>query len=204
MKKYHQALIVIYILFSSCAIKPSSYIFPTKEKMVFSWKFKFEETDEMKSGIYNSFFQSYRLNNVSIYYVVDEEDLARGNSAFASADYFLNSAMIFRNDSVLLAPFGDLGDIKQLQPGDFKFVIPKHVNSSDTIKIVHEEKTILLFGFNKTKLKLNKVSLKNCLNIKVQEKWEGGNCYQGEVWLHKKYGLVKWMRVTGRVEERKL
>src|SRR5688572_25657112 len=173
MGSFNRIPVLLSILFSSCAFKPSSYLFPTEEKMVFTWQFETYGSGKMLSGTYNVFFQSFSLNEVNIYYVVNENSL--GSSAWIDSDYFLNSAMIFRNDSILLAPYRTFDDIKQLQITDFKFIIPKHINSNDTIRIVNGEKSILLFGFNKANLDLNKLSLKKCLNIKVLEKWEKGN-----------------------------
>jgi len=47
--------------------------------------------------------------------------------------------------------------------------------------------------------------LADCLKIKITEDYKGLKKPEyGYVWLHKNYGIVKWIRVTNRVEIRNL
>jgi len=60
----------------------------------------------------------------------------------------------------------------------------------------------LLYDFKRQFLKIGNKHLKNCLTFTVEERWPLTSA-SGKVWLHKNYGIVKWIRVTGRIEEMK-
>jgi hypothetical protein len=139
--------------------------------------------------LYNDF-----ANN-NIYYLEET-----GDTMSPGPNHFLFSAFACIKNELALAPFYSKRELRNLNPESFSNYIPATVNSSDTLRLKDEERTTLLYGFKMVDLEIaghpEKIS---CLKIEQMDLWPKKN-YHGEVWISKEYGIVKWIRVTGRTE----
>lgn len=113
--------------------------------------------------------------------------------------HFLHAAMIYRNDSVLVAP-GLEKDTASIQLRDFTFVIPPRIHKNDSVVLVSGRKKLVLQDFRFERLTIGNKHL-HCLKISITESWPGIN-YYGTVGLNRNYGVVKWIRTTGRIDTR--
>ena len=120
-------------------------------------------------------------------------------------NYFpiLYSAMIFENGKVFFAPALRVNDLSKLKFADFKYVIPTTIKGTDTITVTDRKKRTILYDFRLATLTINGKKYKNCLNLKIFESWPDEKDYS-TVWLNKKYGILKWIRPTGRIDTREL
>ena len=147
-------------------------------------------------------YKTITIEGYKVYYAIETADTLK-KEAIIGSSHFLSSALIFKNDSVLLAPVFRLAELHKLKFYDFKYYIPPFVKTKDTITIIDGKKKMLLYNFKKATLLLNGKEYKDCLNIKIIEHWPDAT-YSAMVWLSKKYGVLKWIRTTRRVETRDL
>lgn len=152
-------------------------------------------------------YKSIRIDGKIAYYIIDTNDINKKDPSIGPK-HFLSSAMIFSQDSILLAPIYKKSDLLTLNFKDFDYAIYSVIKKKDTLRfkdktLPQADKQFLLYDFRKEKISINEKKIKNCLYISIAERWPD-TTYFGKVWLHKKYGVVKWIRITGRIEEIKL
>ncbi|THU38187.1 hypothetical protein FAM09_16025 [Niastella caeni] len=147
-------------------------------------------------------YKKFIVENEAAYCIVRTND---SNYQYSEPANFLGSAILFRNDSILLAPLGWLKPIDSLTLKDFRYAIPPVMKLTDSVFISLNDRDIVLSDFQYDTLTINGTRLDNCLKIKTTENYIGyfGPLY-GAVWLSKAYGIVKWIRATERTEIRDL
>ena len=147
-------------------------------------------------------FKKFIVENEAAYCIARTDD---SNCQYSEPANFLGSAILFRNDSILLAPLGWTKPIDSIKLQDFKYFIPPVMKLKDSVYISLNNRDILLSDFQYDTLTINDTRLDNCLKIKITENYQGlnGPLY-GSVWLSKTYGIVKWIRATERTEIRDL
>ena len=150
------------------------------------------------------FYDSISIQGNIAYYFIDSSDTNKNDPSIGPR-HFLSSAMIFSKDSISLASIYKRSDLLSLRFKDFDQRIHSVIKKKDTLKFKDKtlrkaDKQILLYDFRKESIVINGNKIKNCLSISIAEKWPDTISF-GKVWLHKKYGVVKWIRVTGRIEE---
>lgn len=147
-------------------------------------------------------YKTINIEGQKAYYAIETEDTLKGDALIGSS-HFLSCALMFKHDTVFLAPSFTKPILQKLKLSNFKYYIPPMVKKSDTIVIIDGKKRLLLYNFKKVMLFLNGKEIKDCLNIKIIERWPDA-VYSGSAWLSKKYGVLKWIRSTGRIETRDL
>jgi len=147
-------------------------------------------------------FKKFIVENEAAYCISHTDD---SNCQYSDLAYFLGSALLFRNDSILLAPLACTKPIDGIKLKDFKYFIPPVMKLNDSVSISLHTRDIMLSGFQYDTLSINGTRLDNCLKIEITEYYQGlnGPLY-GSVWLSKTYGIVKWIRATERTEIRDL
>ena len=219
MPRNYIPILLLWCLFgSSCTVKLIPYLKPTNNKTVYNCTFV-KPKDIVYRGmekIYGAvspgdtvfekivlFYDSIRIGNKTAYYLIDSSDVNRKDPSIGPK-HFLSSAMIFSKDSILLASIYKKSDLLTLGINDFDQAIYSF-KKKDTLRLKDKtlskgNKQLLLYDFRKEEVTINGKKIKNCLYMSFAEKWPDTISF-GKIWLHKKHGVVKWIRVTGRIEE---
>lgn len=154
-----------------------------------------------RDSIYETSDIVYRTINIEghkAFYALETSDLLQTNPA-VGPNHFLYSALIFKDDEVLIAPVHRLKEAKQLRLSDFRFRIPSTLRRKDTVTIQDGHKKMLLCHFKKESIVIGEKKFKDCLKVELVDIWPS-KTYRGYVWLSKEHGILKWIRTTGRVE----
>lgn len=142
--------------------------------------------------------KSVKLNRKDIFYFAECYNkfgiVSIGTTMFGPGIYF------YQNDSLFTIEADYEEDIKEKKLGDAALLIPALIKPGDS--------SILDLGMNKQvftylkreDLKIGNITHKDCIKLKIKEYWPH-TIYIGYVWLKKGFGLVKWMRSTGLIEE---
>lgn len=200
---------LVLILSSICLVGHSQtedirlieYLYPRQDTMTFNC-------------VYNSFharglhdtvtlgFKKLIIESTIAYCISIVDDTECRYSELAS---FLGSAMIFTNDSILLAPLQWDKSTNRIRIKHFNYFIPPKFKKTDIVLVKLHDRSLKLSNFSYENLIIDGRTLENCLKIKITEEYNGVKEPQyGCVWLSKIYGIVKWIRVTDRVEVRAL
>lgn len=152
-------------------------------------------------NVFNLIYKSTYTNNLKIVYAIDVKDTLKANPSIGH-NHFLFSVMVFRGDTTYLAPIYKLDEIQNLKFSDFKSYIPPSISKKDSILIRDGIKTTILYDFKIQPIKIDNVTYNKCLKLSFCEDLPEV-VYFGEVWMSKKFGILKWIRTTGRTEVRK-
>jgi|688.fasta_scaffold64756_6 hypothetical protein len=145
-------------------------------------------------------FKTIQVDSFKAFYAIATKDTLRKNPSIGPR-YFLFSAFIFYNDTTFIAPVYEKEDLTKLNFASFKYKIPPFITKKDSVLVLDGIKKMVLFNFHKTNLLVNNQKFSNCLEFEIRDIWPD-TLYGEKVWLHKEYGLLKWIRSTGRVETR--
>ncbi|RYE54065.1 MAG: hypothetical protein EOP48_13065 [Sphingobacteriales bacterium] len=148
---------------------------------------------------------TYKTKNIEghkAFYAIEPKDTIYYDAS-VGPNHFLFSALIFEKGRVLIAPSYYLKDLRRLTFSDFKFVIPEKLSKRDTVRIVDKKKETILHNFRFDDLTIDGKKYNHCLLIDLLIKWPD-TTYYSKVWLHKKFGVLKWIRDTGRTDTRLL
>ena len=147
-------------------------------------------------------YKTVQIDGHKAFYAIATVDTLQKNPNIGPR-HFLFSSLIFYKDTIYMAPVYGMADLYHLNFKDFKYKIPPRLNKQDSVMIVDGRKTLLLENFSKSTVSINNRKFSNCLTFDLKEIWPG-KTYTGKVWIHKQYGLLKWIQSTGRVETREL
>lgn len=172
---------------------------------VVEYEFKFvymvnDHSSEMQGAVETEVgkapvFTKSQLAGKKIYYL---EKTAK-KEAYGS-NHFLFSAIAPLQGKIALAPYFFPDDLNKLSAESFTNTIPEFVNANDTLKLLEGDRTTLLYGFNLENIEVPTSPGKiECLKIEQEDRWPK-NIYHAQVWISLKYGIVKWIRTTGRTE----
>ena len=151
---------------------------------------------------YELIYKTWNIEGHKAFYAVEPKDTIYSDASFGP-NHFLFSALIFEGGKVFIAPCYDLKGLHRLKFSDFKFVIPEKLSKRDTLRIVDKKKETILHSFRFDDLIIDKKKYKHCLLIDLIIKWPEETSYS-KVWLHDKFGVLKWIRDTGRTDTRLL
>ncbi|MCW3120072.1 MAG: hypothetical protein JWM28_4154 [Chitinophagaceae bacterium] len=219
MKPIFTLLLISFLICSCSTIKTTGY-FNLKENQIESYNGYFikdeKDTDYKKiEQIFGSIsekdtvidkteiiYKTIEIEGHKAFYAVETIDTLQKNPSIGPRHY-LFSSLLFFNDTTFVAPVYEKADLEKLKFKDFKYKIPPRLTKTDSVVIIDGKKKMVLQNFKKTKLSLGNKSFSNCLHFDLKEVWPD-TLYIGKVWLHRQYGLLKWIRSTGRIETRKL
>jgi len=151
---------------------------------------------------YEVIYKTRNIEGHKAFYAIKTKDTIYHDASFGP-NHFLFSALIFENGKVYIAPSFYLKDLHRLKFADFKFVIPEKLSKRDTIRVVDKRKETILHNFRFDDLIIGGKKYKHCLLIDLLIKWPD-TTYHSKVWLHNKFGVLKWIRDTGRTDIRLL
>lgn len=196
-------LFILTIVSCTNKILISSYFQPLDKRQKYTAEFypRFSGSKLVKDSSI-VFVRQFNVDNQKAFYITDNLDTTNEFDISLSNDYFLQSAIILREDSFALAPIKLYG-IRDLTLEDFKFVYPLRLRLTDTIRLLDGNKKILFYGFNFDNIVIKGRLFRKCLNIKISQIWPTVKYDGDQVWLDKKYGVIKWLRGGdgSRVEE---
>jgi hypothetical protein len=163
--------------------------------------------------IYNSFHASGLHDTVKLvwrqipidddtaYYISTADDTT---GVYAQLASFSGSAMIFKNDTVLLASLTENQSPRTLTKNSFSHILPpdlKFPKAFDLAKLkwafVME---IFIKNFQFEDVTIGDTTLKRCLRLNLIVYDRSTKPDKATVWLSPDYGTVKWIRTTGRTE----
>lgn len=217
-RKYMLILLLWCSFGGSCTFKLIPYLKPTNSKTVYKCTFPKSKDIVYRNmeSIYGAvspgdtvfqrivlIYDSIKIEDKIAYYLADSSDINRKDPSIGPK-HFLSSAMIFSKDSILLAPIYKKSGLSNLSLKDFEYSIHSF-KKNDTLRFTDKtlpkaNKQFLFYDFKKENVRVSGKKLKNCLYMSIAEKWPD-TTYFGKIWLHKKHGVVKWIRPTGRIEE---
>ena len=151
---------------------------------------------------YEIIYKTRNIEGHKAFYAVETKDTIYYDASFGP-NHFLFSALIFEKGKVFIAPCYYVKDLHRLKFSDFKFVIPEKILKRDTIRVVDKKKETILHDFRFDDLIIGGKKYKHCLLIDLLIKWPA-TTYYSKVWLHKKFGVLKWIRDTSRTDTRLL
>jgi hypothetical protein len=217
--KIISAVVLLISLISCRTIKPYEY-FKLHENQVDSFigVFTKDKTDSDYMKIerlfpgmavnddfkekYDIVYKKRNIDGHKAFYAIKTKDTIYYDASFGP-NHFLFSALIFEKGKVFIAPSYNLKDLQRLKFSDFKFVIPEKLSKGDTISIVDKKKETILHNFRFDDVTIDGKKYKHCLLIDLLIKWPD-TTYYSKVWLHKEFGVLKWIRDTGRTDTRLL
>jgi hypothetical protein len=163
-----------------------------------------ESFDGSDTFIYKTeiIYKTVDIEGYKAFYAVETIDTIQKNPSIGP-NHFLFAAMIFHNDTTFVAPVYRKEDLRKLKFLDFKYKIPAKVSSKDSVVIIDLKKTMILSHFKKTSITIDARTFPDCLTFTIRDIWPDAK-YTGTVWLDPNYGVLKWIRSTGKIETRKL
>jgi hypothetical protein len=174
-----------------------------REVVEYEYKFVYmadDHTSEMQGEVEIELdkaplFTKSQLAGKKIYYLERKDN----HSAYGS-NHFLFSAMAPIQGEIALAPYYFPGILNTLSAENFTNALPEFVDANDTLKLISGERTTLLYGFKLEPIELPTSPGKiECLKIEQEDRWPK-NIYHAQIWISLEYGIVQWIRPTGRTE----
>ena len=148
----------------------------------------------------NIIYKTLLLGKEKIYYVIDLKDTSKLNPDIGTHN-FLSASLLYRNDTTFVTNAYRLNQLKKLELNDFKNFIPPTISKRKKITLNFGKETITLYDFKIVDFNLNGELYKKCLFFNIKSEWPE-IIYFGEVVIDKKLGVLKWIRTTGRIENR--
>ena len=156
------------------------------------------------SGLHDTIKLVWRkipIANETAYYISSADDTT---GIYAQLTSFSGSAMIFRNDTVLLASLTENQSPTLLTKNDFSHIVTpslKFPKPFDLAKLKWSfVMEIFIKDFQFEDVTIEKTVLKNCLRLNLLVYDRSTKPDKATVWLSRDYGTVKWIRTTGRTE----
>jgi hypothetical protein len=117
---------------------------------------------------------------------------------------FSGSAMIFKNDSVLLASLTENQSPTELTKKNFNHILPPGLKFTKPFDLAKLKWSFIMEVFIKDyefeDVSIGDSVLKKCLKLNLMVYDRSTTPDKATAWLSRDYGTVKWIRTTGRVE----
>ncbi|MCP4442488.1 MAG: hypothetical protein GY810_26580 [Aureispira sp.] len=181
---------------SKSSFKLVEYLKPI-EGATYIYDCEFNKLKETKRLLY----KTHLVEGEKVYYSIEEKELGDANPIIGSSN-FLFGAFLFEGSNMSVAEIFWKKDLAKLKLVDFNIQIPQKVKQDTKIEWSEEEKKTVLTGFRNVKLETTYLGEVECLLIDKTVTWPT-KTYEAKIWLHKEYGVVKWIKQTGRIEELK-
>ena len=200
--------LVVSITFSFCstrqeqsnAINLSEYLKPKCDTLVYNCIYNSFHA----SGLHDTITLVYRkipIGTDTAYYISRAEDTTGVWAYLAS---FSGSAMIYKNDSVLLASLTENQSPTKLAKKDFSHIIHPGLTFSRPFDLAKLKWSFVMEVFIKDfefeDIYVGDTVLKECLRLNLLVYDRSTKPDTSTVWLSRDYGTVKWIRTTDRVE----
>lgn len=148
--------------------------------------------------------RSFSIKGHDVYYyhnLLEETD----DEIVQSSNYFLDAAFYVEKDTLYAQSLFWDGYRSTLETGDYPIRLSGKVASDDTLHYSDGDFKYALTGFRRVDVKVPFGLLKNCVKLEQITFYADGFGSEDKsseyIWVHPKYGVVKWIRSTGRTEE---
>ncbi len=141
-----------------------------------------------------------KINSLDIFYNINKRDVQKKDYPIGFANFF-QSVFLIKHDTILFFPLYYKNELNNISEKKFTYTFPITLHKKDTIIYYYKKSKSLLTNFRLEDIKIDNKKLKNCLYIKQMQTFlPYKDTSVSEAWYSKKYGLVKWIRATGRIE----
>jgi hypothetical protein len=181
-------------------INLSEYLKPRKDTLFYNCiydSFHASGLHETVKLVYNKI----SIGNETAYYISDAKDSDGSGAQLAT---FLGSAMLFRDDSVLLASLTLDENPNKLTQKDFDHILPPTLTFTKPLEVARLKWSGLIMevfikDYQFEDLTVGDIILKRCLRLNLIV-YDRSMTLKSTVWLSLDYGILKWIRTTGREE----
>jgi hypothetical protein len=156
------------------------------------------------SGLHDTiqlFWRKIAIDKDTAYYISSANDTT---GIWAQLASFSGSAMIFKNDTALLASLTENQSPTKLTKDSFSHILPPNLQFSKPFDLAKLKwafvMEIFIKGFQFEDVIIGDTVLKKCLRLNLIVYDRSTKPDKATIWLSKDYGTVKWIRTTGRVE----
>lgn len=155
-------------------------------------------------GLHDTIKLVYRkipIGKDTAYYISDAGDTTGSWAWLAS---FAGSAMIFKNDSVWLASLTENQSPTNLTQNNFDHILPPGLQFLQPYELAKLKwsfiMTVFIKDYQLEDISIGDTVLKKCLRLNLMVYDRSTKPDKSTVWLSRDYGIVKWIRTTGRKE----
>jgi hypothetical protein len=201
------ATVPLLLSFSICGygqtngINLAEYLKPRKDTLFYNCiydSFHVKGLQENTKLVY----RQITIGNETAYYISDAKDPDGSRAQLAS---FLGSAMIFRADSVWLAPLTLDENPNELTQKDFDHILPSGLTFPKPFELAKLKwngliMEVFIKDYQFEDLSIGDTILRKCLKLNLIVYDRSKDQDKATVWLSDVYGIVKWIRTTGREE----
>lgn len=200
---------VIFIILSfplsvhgqTAEISLTEYLKPKSDTLIYNCLYASFHQKDLKETI-KLVYRKISVGDETAYYISNTMDSDGSGAQLAS---FIGSAMIFRNDSILLAPLTWGESPNKLTQKDFDRILSPNLTFSKPFELAKLKwngliTEVFIKNHQYEDLSIDDTILKKCLRLNLLVYDRSTEPYKATVWLNRKYGIVKWIRSTGREE----
>ena len=182
-------------------INLSEYLKPKKDTLFYNCIY-----DSFHArGLHETIKLVYRkipIGSETAYYISKATD---SDGSGAQLDSFLGSAMMFRNGSVWLAPLTLNESPNELTQKNFDHILPPSLTFPKPFELAKLKWSglvmeVFIKDYQFEDLTVGNTTLKRCLKLNLIVYDRSTEPDKETVWLSLDYGIVKWIRTTGREE----
>jgi hypothetical protein len=147
-------------------------------------------------------YRKISIGSETAYYISNATDSDGSGAQLAS---FLGSAMIFRNSSVWLASLTLDESPNMLTQRNFDHILPPNLTFPKPFELAKLKWSglvmeVFIRDYQFEDLSIGDTILKQCLKLNLLVYDRSTEPVNATVWLTRDYGIVKWIRETGREE----
>jgi hypothetical protein len=141
-------------------------------------------------------------DNLKITYLMDPY----GQDEIQSSNYFIDALFFSEGDTLFGKSIIWNMNSNEIDLSDANIKLTGQFEPGDSLFYTDGSFDYMITGFEKETVELPFGRVKNCIRLDQStvylEEWADSDEPSFEtVWVHKKYGVVKWIRRTGRIEE---
>jgi hypothetical protein len=179
----------------------TTYLRPRCDTMFYNCVYNSFHANELHETI-ALVYRTIKVGDETACYISRIEDTT-GKWAWLSS--FTNSAMIFNHDTIRLASLHDGENVSSLKLEDFWHILTPQSRLAmplmlSNVKWAHFINSTCIGSFEFDNVSIGDTVLNNCLKLNLLEYDRGSEPCKSTVWLNKNFGIVKWIRCTGRTE----
>lgn len=199
-------LIVSFLLFSvigrgqTSAVNLSEYLKPKCDTLFYNCVYNSFHASELHDTV-KLVWRKIPIAKETAYYISSADDTT---GIYAQLASFSGSAMIFRNDTVLLASLTENESPSLLTKNNFSHIVTPNLRFPKPFDLAKLKwnfvMEIFIKDFQYEDVTIDNTVLKNCLKLNLLVYDRSTKPDKATVWLSKDYGTVKWIRTTGRTE----
>lgn len=171
--------------------------FPLKNGTEYVYHWRFTQRHEEQKGEQTIHCSSIDIKGNKVYYF---DDAPQDKDGYIDSNTFGFGVYLYKNDSLFLSPISLKKELKEINIEYFKVLFPKEIEINKTYSFDYcpAVRKFTCIGFED--IKIDKKVIPHCLKFETEENWPTAQ-YKGAFWLLEGFGVVKSIRVTGRVEE---